>query len=541
MKNLKLLVLLIGLLTVQNVNGQLTPKEKGLQVITKEAIQAQLEFLASDWTEGRATGERGIYLAGDYIASMFKYSGIQPAGDVYERRSRGGGGEASAPSERSYFQNFTLLESVPDGGSVISVKKGNHEVVFQEDVDFRIDRAGLSMKLTAPVVFIGYGIKSEEFGLDDFSGVDLEGKIALRLSGFPGMNNEESPLYKKIMEDRRAAYQMNRNKNEILAEKGALAVIEVDLNRDVTRYWAPVNEALQMAPNESSWRSDWTRMRLDDLQVSNDPVVLSVSHKVANIILEGTGLELEKYETDAGQGKHYKPIEIRNVEFGMDVRVTNKRVRVRNVMGMIEGKNKDEFVVVGAHMDHMGMSGGRIWNGADDNGSGTVGMMTIARAFAATGVQPEKTILFCGWTGEEKGLLGSRYFTMHPTLGEIDQYRLYLNYDMISRDSPNDEEKKNCSVSYTEAYPYIEEITNNNAETFGISLNLSFRPSETPRGGSDYSSFSSQEVPIMAMMAGFPREYHTAADEVDLINWDKMLEIIKLGFLNMWDAANNDY
>ena len=98
-----------------------------------------------------------------------------------------------------------------------------------------------------------------------------------------------------------------------------------------------------------------------------------------------------------------------------------------------EGKKKDEFVVIGAHMDHMGMSGGRIWNGADDNASGTVGVMTIARAFAATGEQPERTVIFCAWTGEEKGLLGSEYFTRHPTYSEMGNCKFYINFDMISR------------------------------------------------------------------------------------------------------------
>jgi len=396
------------------------------------------------------------------------------------------------------------------------------------------------MKVEAPLVFVGYGIRSEEFGLDDFSGADLKGKIIIRLAGFPGMNDEESDMYKKIMEDRRAAYQLNRDKNDVLEELGVLAVIELDLNSDITRQWGTINEESILAPNESSWRSDWTRMRLDDPIAGSDPVILNGSRKVANTILSGSGLDLDKYETDAGAGRSFKPLEIRNIVIGLDIKVTSRRVRVRNVIGMIEGENKDEIIAVGAHMDHMGKSGGRIWNGADDNGSGTVGMMTIAQACAATGVKPKRTIVFCAWTGEEKGLLGSKYYIMNPTIGETGNYKLYLNYDMISRDSPNDEEKKNCSLTYTEAAQYIEDMTRKNMEEYDIDLNLSFRPSEAPRGGSDHTSFTDQEIPIMYMMAGFPEEYHTVDDEVNLVNWDKMLQIIKLGFLNIWDAANTE-
>ena len=109
MKKLILSMIILGLASVFQVTGQTSPKEKGLQVIKKEVIQAQLEFLASDWTEGRATGEKGIYIAGDYVASMLKFSGIVPAGDPAPRRSRRGDG-GSQPPEYTYFQNFTLLD-----------------------------------------------------------------------------------------------------------------------------------------------------------------------------------------------------------------------------------------------------------------------------------------------------------------------------------------------------------------------------------------------------------------------------------------------
>lgn len=539
MKKLTFLSLLITIVFMTNTFSQDSPKEKGLEVITKEAIQAQLEFLASDWTEGRGTGEKGIYLAGDYVASMFKFSGISPGGDLSFRQMRRGG-RPSAP-ERSYFQRFTLLEVIPDGSSQIYVKRGKKELLFQENIDFRVSNASVSMKMYAPVVFVGYGIESEEFGLNDFVNADLNGKIAVRLSGFPGMNDTSSAISKKLREDWRAYRELSRNRDEKLKKLGAVAVIDISPSSDVSRGWGESDEKINLSPNESSWRSDWSSLRLDNDDAINDLANITVTKKVANAILEGSGLDLEKYEENAAKGNSYKPVDIRTSTIGLIINVKLKRINVRNVVAMVEGENKDEVIVVGAHMDHMGMSGGRVWNGADDNASGTVGVMTIAEAFAATGVKPKKTVLFCAWTGEEKGLLGSEYFTLNPTVGEIDQYKFYLNYDMISRDSDNDEEGINCGVTYTKAYTKLEEITNKNAEEFDINLNLNFRPSEEPRGGSDHTAFTDQKVPIMYMMAGFPQEYHTPEDEINLINWDKMLEIIKLGFLNMWDIANSDF
>jgi Zn-dependent M28 family amino/carboxypeptidase len=208
---------------------------------------------------------------------------------------------------------------------------------------------------------------------------------------------------------------------------------------------------------------------------------------------------------------------------------------------MIEGENPDEIVVVGGHMDHMGMSGGRVWNGADDNASGTVGVMTIARAFAATGVKPKRTVVFCAWTGEEKGLLGSEYFTKFPPVGSIDQVKFYLNYDMISRDAQNDTARVNVGVTYNKDYPYLEELSRKNTEEYGLKMNYSYRAQENPTGGSDYTAFSENKIPIIAVMAAMHPEYHTTADQVELINWDKMLDIIKLGFLNVWEIANSDF
>jgi Zn-dependent M28 family amino/carboxypeptidase len=220
--------------------------------------------------------------------------------------------------------------------------------------------------------------------------------------------------------------------------------------------------------------------------------------------------------------------------------VKTRRVRVRNVVAMIEGENPNEFVVVGAHMDHMGMEAGKVWNGADDNASGTVGVVMIAKAIAATGVKPKKSIVFCAWTGEEKGLLGSEYFTMYPPMGKISAVKFYLNYDMIGRDIATDTAKNKAGVTYTKAFPKLGEWTVGNLKKYNINLDVSIRSADAPSGGSDYTAFTKNKIPIVAWMAAMHPEYHQPSDHVSLINWEKMQSIIKLGFLQVWDAANND-
>ena len=200
---------------------------------------------------------------------------------------------------------------------------------------------------------------------------------------------------------------------------------------------------------------------------------------------------------------------------------------------------KDEFIVVGGHYDHLGMHDGVIYNGADDNASGTVGVMTIAKAFKATGKKPEKSVIFAAWTGEEKGLFGSRYFVKDAMENEMNVV-LNLNYDMIARNPTNDTLGNMAHMSYTRANSVIGETTTKHIEEFDINLDLDLRPSAKPRGGSDHAPFAAEDIPIFYFMAAMHPDYHQPGDELSKINWEKMTNIIKLGFLNTWEFANTD-
>lgn len=522
--------------------AQKSPQEKGLEVITMDAIKAQLEFLASDWTEGRETGTRGMYMASDYVASMFKFSGVPGGGDmgrpaVRRMMSRR---ESNLQPARTYFQNFTLLQTLPGGESTLSVKTGDREFIFQDNIDFTL-RASSSAKVSGDLIFVGYGIQSEEYGIDELSGANLDGKIIVRLTGLPGMDDEESPMNKKLMEDRMAAYMLMRSINRNLEELGVLAVIEISPGDRTVNMPGEYIDDMDMSPNESSRNASFTRLRLDDESLSAGLITVNAGPKLVEAIFKNSRIDIEKYARDAAKElTKSKPVEIKDTRINISTEVNVRRVRVRNVIGMIEGKKKDEFVVVGAHLDHMGMSGGRIWNGADDNASGSVGVMTIARAFAATGVQPERTVLFCAWTGEEKGLLGSEYFTRTPSISTMDNCKFYINFDMIARNSDRDEEGVDVGVTYNSNYPEILDMCKRNVEDYGLKMNYEYKGQENPRGGSDYTAFTENGVPIIAVMAAMHPDYHTPNDEVEYVNWGKMLDIIKLGFLNLWEVANKE-
>jgi hypothetical protein len=552
MKKLLLTIMVLSVVAGSFTYGQVTPKDKGLQAITMDAIKGQLEFLASDWTEGRATGTKGYYLACDYVASMFKVFGTAGAGDPGGFGGRGGFMPASrnqagsAPRQapaKTYFQDFTLIENLPGGVSSFTIKKNGREFTFEEGVDYRLGRGSMNTKFEAPVVYVGYGLVDKANGIDDFAGVDVKGKIIVRLSGFPGSGDINSPMYKKLIGDnQRAVFEMSRKKNETLAALGVAGVIDITATTgsDLGKRWGVSKFDNNMSTAETD-RIALPSLRMDTKEVSANAVNLTVTEKIINLLIKDSGIDIPKYEKDAAAGiVKFKPVILAGTSASFVASVKSRRINVRNVVAMIEGENPNEFVALGAHLDHYGMENGKVWNGADDNASGVVAVMTLAKAFAASGVKPKRTIVFCAWVGEEEGLFGSEYFTMYPVIGKIADYKFYMNFDMIARDVAADTAKNMAGITYTKAFPKLEEVTKNYMNEYKINLNLNIRSADAPSGGSDYTAFSNNKIPVIAWMAAMHPDYHQPSDQVNLVNWNKMLNIIKLGYLQMWEAANGE-
>ena len=548
MKKILFAIMVLSLISGSYLKGQMTAKDKGLQTITLDVIKGQLEFLSSDWMEGRETGKKGFYLASDYVKSMFQVYGVAPAGDPamgmgggFRTARNAGGGRPAAPS-KSYFQNFTLIETVPGGSASLSISKNGHQFTFVDSVDFMVGRVAMSSRFEAPVVFVGYGLVDKDNGIDDFAGIDVKGKVVLRLTGFPGWNDNTSAIYKKLVGDApRGQFDITRKKNDALTTLGVAGVIDITLNTpDIAKRWGVYKFDNNPAPAENTTRS-LPRMRLDSKEIVSTPVSLTVTEKIINLLLKDSGIDIPKYEKDAASGNlKFKPVLLAGTSAGLSVEVKSRRINVRNVVAMIEGENTNEYVCVGGHMDHMGMVNGNIWNGADDNASGTVAVMTIAKAFAASGLKPKRTILFCAWAGEEEGLLGSGYFNLYPAIGKITDYKFYMNFDMIARDIATDTAKNMAGITYTKAYPKLEEITKSNKDQYKLNLNLNIRSADAPSGGSDYTAFSENKIPVIAWMAAMHPDYHKPSDQINLVNWNKMLDIIKLGYLQLWEAANGE-
>lgn len=527
-----------------------TEAEKGMAAITMDAVKGQLEFLASDWTEGRAVGTKGEYIAADYIASMFQVYGIKPFGDeavtTLSRRDMMSG--ARPRGGKTYFQNFSLIQYEPGDEqtfSVISSGMNSEKAVnFGYKTDFNVRTGAVGLTAKAPVVFVGYGYSDENGAYNDLAKISLKGKIAVVLQGFPGHRETESEAYKKFApKERRAMYMLERNKLSNLEKAGAIAVIQINPASDPMLSWSqnqiyPVKGQHYEADKPlGSYYNTSMSMPADTL-ASNIPS-FTVTARLANEIISGTGINFAEFEKNAVEKMAPASKELPGKMIAFNTTVKSEIVKARNVVGYIEGENKDEFIVVGGHYDHLGKYDGFIWNGADDNASGTVGVMTIAKAFMATGKKPEKSIIFAAWTGEEKGLFGSEYFVEQAQKKKMNII-LNLNYDMIARDVDSDTLKNKADMSYTKAYPGIEELTKKNISDFKINLDVSYRASEKPSGGSDHAPFAAVGIPIFYFMAAMHPDYHQPSDELSKINWEKMTNIIRIGFLNTWEFANSN-
>lgn len=217
----------------------------------------------------------------------------------------------------------------------------------------------------------------------------------------------------------------------------------------------------------------------------------------------------------------------------------HQKLTMGNVLGMIPGKNTDEYVVVGAHFDHLGidpaLEGDRIYNGADDNASGVSAVLQIAKAFVASGKQPERTVVFAFWDGEEKGLLGSKYFVQCCPF--IKQIKGYLNFDMIGRNN-KPQQPKQVVYFYTEAHPAFGSWLKEDIRKYNLQLEPDYRPWDNPIGGSDNGPFAKAGIPIIWYHTDGHPDYHQPSDHADKLNWEKVVEISKASFLNVWNLAN---
>ena len=221
-------------------------------------------------------------------------------------------------------------------------------------------------------------------------------------------------------------------------------------------------------------------------------------------------------------------------------KVPHRIAPMRNILAKIEGRNPEEIVIVGAHYDHLGFDpmlvGDQIFNGADDNASGVQAVLQILAAFQSTGQQPERTVIFALWDGEERGLLGSTYFVNN--FAQMKKVKGYMNFDMIGRDCvegrPN-----HFTLMHAPKDSVFTAWLNSDIAQYSLALDPQFKTGEDFNNGSDQVPFFKAGIPFVWYQTGGHPDFHMPTDETSRINWDKMVEITKASFLCLWKMANN--
>lgn len=545
----------------------------GFDSISAKDAEAYLNFLASDTLEGRAAATKMYHVAAEFAATLFRLWGVKPAGDLlassssrsFSRQDRK---DDKKDEERSYFQIVKLKEILDGSSSSVTVASRLGSSRKTRTLYSHIDYALSSNKneeLSGPVVFVGSGISEKSITFDEYKGIDVQGKILLMFNSIPRCDREDSPFKKGKLKEkytpmRRRRWQDPRIK--AAKEKGAAAVLlvenapgkpgllergqrplKINDERPIIPWKELPNLSLIGVPTPERW------LRLPTLYLSReaaDFMLASTNESVASLT--------EKIDRNLKPQSRQLPgvsITIKN-----DIKV--KLTHCRNVLGLVEGSDpelKNEVIVIGAHLDHFGKLGDYIFNGADDNGSGSSGVLELAEAFAKNPVKPKRSILFALWTAEERGLLGSRYYVENPYV-PMEKIAACLNLDMISRTWDKEKLIKTGRIWGTKIPQEILEKID--VEQFLVSsidkgsralydtvkdcnrfvgMSLYLRKS-AGGGGSDHAPFAYKKIPWISFFGAMTDDYHTPKDSIEKVSFDLLQSVTRLAYLTAFTIAD---
>lgn len=498
----------------------------GFNTIQESDLKANLGFIASDALEGRMSLQPGDDAAAQWVASEFAKAGLKPA------------------ANGSYLQPVPLIEYRNDRAqSYIALDRSGSQKqwkfpdafgAFPKDTD-----------TTGDLVFAGYGITAPGMHYDDYQGIDAHGKIVLIFEHEPQEDDPKS-IFNGTGNTR---YATTRVKALNAQEHGAVGVLIVaEPNRKhpsnlerVARIGGSITRA---NPLPSQALAD------DELHI---PTAI-ISDAVAKELFAHAGAAPS--DLQSAIDKDLKPQSRPLPDTRITIHYHNLFTRTGttyNAVGLLEGSDPElasETILITAHHDHDGSSGNEIWHGADDNGSGTVGVVELAHAFATNPVKPKRTILFVVFAAEERGLLGAFYLAAHP-LRPLDSTRAQINFDMIGRnETPSDQ---------TKGLIEIPSDTTNRLNLIGGTYSPAFRQTITAENKfvgldlddrfdhesalnvffrSDQFPFVLHNIPAMWWFTGFHPDYHHTTDTPEKINYVKMAKILRLAYLTAFTIGD---
>ena len=503
--------------------------------INSETARKHLTVLASDEYEGRETGKEGQKKAAFYIARTFREAGLEPVTDS------------------SYFQKVPLIYD-QEGETELEI--GDKKL--KNGKDFYLFPFTSELKITADsILFLGYGIADNTYNDYDSSNIPgglsaLNGRVLLLLSGEP-LSDDSVSL---VTGNRSLSSWSNSYRRKVLLarDKGAAAVIMIskdfEKNLEVIKNFGD-SPSLKIRPDNDSGELSEKKADDPDHKENNGKEKKKIPQfgiplKLADALLAHEHTSAEKLRKKIIETR--KPVSM-EVHVKIRAEITNRQIQVpsENVLCMIRGTEQpEEIVMVTAHYDHLGIRDGKVYNGADDDGSGTTGVLMIADAFSKArqaGFAPKRTMVFMTVTGEEKGLLGSSYYTSHPIF-PLENTVCDLNIDMIGRT----DDRYGDSANYiyiigsdkisTELHAINEKA---NADHTLLKLDYKYNDTKDPNRfyyRSDHYNFARKGVPIIFYFNGVHDDYHEETDEVSKINFEALAKRAQLVFYTAWEVAN---
>jgi len=455
--------------------------------IKKESLLKTVSILSSKEFDGRLPGSEGYNKAAKFAANKFLENKIIPFGDA------------------GYFQFLNIEYNRIDTPVVFEAIIDSEIISYEHGKDFVLRGFSGSNKINLPVVFCGYGISRPDLGYDDYKDVNVRNRIVMVF--------KQNPKWK--IEDKDWGSGYPREKSLIAKQRGAKGILFVSL------------------PNDEKPQPLIGSVLHGDGEQPVDFPQLHISISAANDLLRKVGLTINECQTKIDEKK--KPFSFLTQTKAKVITTTyyQKDAKTMNVVGMIEGSDpvlKNEYVVIGAHLDHVGSQAGLLFPGANDNASGSAGVLEIAKTFASGKVATKRSIIFVLFTGEEQGLNGSKYFVENLKIPK-EKIVAMLNLDCIGY---GDSIQVGNGKSSPKLWQIAKEIDNKN---FKLMINDTWSG-----GGADATPFHEQGIPALYFVSKYSYEHlHLPTDKVETLNPELFENIVKLAFLTARQIANGNY
>ncbi|MDZ7330783.1 MAG: M20/M25/M40 family metallo-hydrolase [candidate division KSB1 bacterium] len=501
-----LTLVLLTIFPIPYLIGQQVPSE-GLRSITPEEMKAHVYYLASDAMKGRNTPSPELDSCAAYIAREFASYGLKSVG-----------------SEKSFFQRFNVLKTRLSSPNTLTLIIAGKDTSYQIKNDFVPLHLTANKKVTGPLVFAGYGITAPEYNYDDYRNIDATGKIVLAFVNEPQEKDSTSRFDGVKETDHSKLFIKVQNAKD----HGAVGLLLV--STPTHRFRRPPNPWPNLMRNAPE---DAIPLTLEEAS-ENQLVAMRIGKDLADDLLKGTGYSYEQIHRSIDETLEPFSFDIPDKLISMETALEAEKFPTQNVVGFLEGTDpllKNEIVIIGAHYDHVGVSNDNIYNGADDNASGTAGVLEVAEAFAHSKAKPRRSILFITFAGEEKGLFGSRYFTIDPIF-PIENIVAMLNLDMISRNDSNE-----VAIVGSKSSDELRAINEQCNQSIGLKLDYD---QDRYFMQSDHYSFYRKDIPVLFYFTKETPDLHKPSDDPEKIIPEKMARIGQLVFSTAWTVANRD-